>query len=137
MIGLAFFKGQQTVSITKSCTTPAFALETSALQKHNIVKYSMTGPDGVYVLGFNLTGIAVKADGSFQLIPKAGQPAGSFQLGGKQQLIDKCVGYGYFAVNVEPGTHEIEMFRFPTKGTAAVAEKVSSQTVQIGEGKKR
>lgn len=137
LIGVAFFKGQQTIDITKSCTTPAFALEDSALQKHNLVKFSMTGPDGVYVLGFNLKSIVVKADGAFQLVPKDGQAAGTFQLGGKQQLVDKCIGHGYFAVNVEPGTHEIEMFRFPEKGTAATLEPLTSRSVEIGAEKKR
>ena len=133
LIGFTILRGAHNLPIAKSCTTAAFALETSTPAQLDVIRMAITGPDGSYAIGIDIVDLKVAADGAVQLVPAPGARAGDFQLGGKFQTVRKCVAYDRFAVNVTPGLHVARLFRIEKAGATQVAE----QKISVDPPRKR
>ena len=104
--------GGKAPPITKSCTTPDFALSVTTATQHHEVEYSATGPAGmnyllyVGVSGFTSTGNQLVAT------PDPGHTRAQIQPASQRNTMPgSCVQTGHFGVLVPPGTYQVRLFR--------------------------
>ena len=104
--------GGRAPSITKSCTTPDFALSGTTEKQHHEVEYSVTGPPGMtYVL---MVGVSRYVSSGNQLvgIPDPGHTKEQMQPASQRNVMPaSCVQTGHFGVLVPPGTYQVRLFR--------------------------
>jgi hypothetical protein len=118
VLALASGRGGQDVPITASCTTPAIAVESSAVTAGQALRYRLTGPDDArYVV--TLDGAPVSGDAG-SLVPYTQTPAGpALQL---QQCLSPTL---LLAAPAGDGPHELTLLRLADDGTTTPAAAVT------------
>lgn len=121
----------QPPSITKSCTTPNFALSTYSSAGHHEIDYSVTGPPGMlYLLMVGVSGF-VSTDNSLVPTPDFGHTDQQMQAASQRKTMEAdCVQTGRFGVLVPAGTYVVRLFRLVgPSGNRQAAEVASHQLV--------
>ena len=124
--------GGRAPSITKSCTTPDFALSAANEKQHHEVEWSVTGPPGMkYLLTVGVSGY-VSSDNQLTATPDPGHTREQMQPASQRNtMTGSCVQTGHFGLLVPPGNYQVRLFRLegPSGNYQAVA--VASHPIDV------
>jgi hypothetical protein len=124
-------QGGKAPSITKSCTTPDFALSSYKSARHHEIEYSVTGPPGMpYLLMVGVSGF-VSANHELIATPDIGHTKEQMQAASQRKLMEAdCVQTGRFGVLVPNGTYAVRLFRLEgPSGNVQAVDVASHQLV--------
>jgi hypothetical protein len=104
-------QGSSPPELETSCTTPAFALSTYAIDSNQTVRWAATGPAGSrFALAIGVAGFTKAADGHLAPVPDEGVAPRGTRTTAPAEMDDDCTADGTFGVVLPAGRYTVRMF---------------------------
>jgi hypothetical protein len=126
------FSGSKPPPLTKSCTTPAFALSTTSVSSHKTVQWSATGPqDFRFTLGIGIARFDPAGGGRLTPVPDPGVGTHDIRATRPDQMGDDCTAHGSFGVALPEGTYAVRLFRIDGTGSDLTVTSVAEKKLTV------
>jgi hypothetical protein len=127
--------GSSPPPLTKSCTTPAFALSTYDSPVHKTVQWSATGPPGMHFeLTIGVSHFDVAPDGTLVTVPDPGLVTKDVQAASaKLTMGNSCKAHNTFGIVVPARTYSVRMFTLTGTPSNPTATVVAEKTLKVTE----
>lgn len=121
-------------SLTTSCTTPAFALSTTAPHTDSVVRWAVTGPSTTrFLITIGVARLVPgTAAGQVHAVPEPGRAASSTEVAVLATTLSKsCKTNGAFRIGVPAGQYPVRMFTLRATASGVKATDVATKEMTV------